>query len=49
MRAVSRHFQRLHLVVGLVESGLPLDDASKRLRPPLFWKAAPAFRAQAAA
>ena len=49
LRAVSRHFQRLHLVVGLVESGLPLDDASKRLRPPLFWKAAPAFRAQAAA
>ena len=49
LRAVSRHFQRLHLVVGLVESGLPLDDASKRLRPPLFWKVAPAFRAQAAA
>ena len=49
LRAVSRHFQRLHLVVGLVESGLPLEDASKRLRPPLFWKVAPAFRAQAAA
>ena len=49
LRAVSRHFQRLHLVVGLVGSGLPLDDASKRLRPPLFWKVAPAFRAQAAA
>lgn len=49
LRAVSRHFQRLHLVVGLVESGLALDQASKRLRPPLFWKVAPAFRAQAAA
>ncbi len=49
LRAVSRHFQRLHLVVGLVENGLPLDDASKRLRPPLFWKVAPAFRTQAAA
>jgi DNA polymerase-3 subunit delta len=49
LRAVSRHFQRLHLVAGLVDSGLTLDDAVKRLRPPLFWKAAPAFRAQAAA
>ncbi len=49
LRAVSRHFQRLHLVAGLVNSGLTLDDAVKRLRPPLFWKAAPAFRAQAAA
>ena len=49
LRSVSRHFQRLHFVVGLVEGGLPLDDAVKRLRPPLFWKVAPAFRAQAAA
>ena len=48
LRAVSRHFQRLHLVVGLVEGGLTLDVASKRLRPPLFWRVAPAFRAQAA-
>jgi DNA polymerase-3 subunit delta len=49
LRAVSRHFQRLHLVAGLVDGGLPLDDAVKRLRPPLFWKLAPAFRSQAAA
>ncbi len=49
LRAVSRHFQRLHLVAGLVDGGLPLDDAVKRLRPPLFWKHTPAFRAQAAA
>jgi len=49
LRAVSRHFQRLHLVVGLVEGGMALDQASKRLRPPLFWKVAPAFRVQAAA
>lgn len=49
LRAVSRHFQRLHLVAGLVDGGLPLDDAVKRLRPPLFWKLAPAFRTQAAA
>ncbi|MHA1153631.1 MAG: DNA polymerase III subunit delta [Alphaproteobacteria bacterium] len=49
LRAVSRHFQRLHLVAGLIDGGLPLDDAVKRLRPPLFWKVAPVFRAQAAA
>jgi DNA polymerase-3 subunit delta len=47
LRAVARHFQRLHLVAGLVDGGLALDDAVKRLRPPLFWKLAPAFRAQA--
>ncbi len=49
LRAVSRHFQRLHLVAGLVDGGLPLDDAVKRLRPSLFWKLAPAFRTQVAA
>ena len=49
LRAVSRHFQRLHLVAGLVDGGLPVDDAVKRLRPPVFWKTAPAFRTQAAA
>ncbi len=49
LRAVSRHFQRLHLVAGLVDGGLSLDDAVISLRPPLFWKAGPAFRAQASA
>jgi DNA polymerase-3 subunit delta len=49
LRAVSRHFQRLHLVAGLVDGGLALDDAVKRLRPPLFWRLAPAFRTQVAA
>lgn len=49
LRAVSRHFQRLHLVAGLVDGGLTLDDAVKRLRPPLFWKLAEAFRSQVTA
>ena len=49
LRAVSRHFLRLHLVAGMVEGGEALDGAVKRLRPPLFWKLAPAFRSQAAA
>jgi DNA polymerase-3 subunit delta len=49
LRAVSRHFQRLHLVAGLVDGGLALDGAVKRLRPPLFWKLAPAFRTQVTA
>lgn len=49
LRAVARHFLRLHLVVGLIETGMSLGDAIKRLRPPLFWKLAPPFRAQAMA
>ncbi len=49
LRAVSRHFQRLHLVAGLVEGGLPLGEAVKRLRPRLFWKLDGGFRAQVAA
>jgi DNA polymerase-3 subunit delta len=47
LRAVARHFQRLHLAAGLSARGLPLDDAVKRLRPPPFWKVAPRFKAQA--
>lgn len=46
LRAVSRHFQRLHLAVGLAaESGDP-DSALKKLRPPVFWKQAAPFKAQ---
>lgn len=46
VRAVTRHFQRLHLVAGLVDQGQPLGDALKRLRPPVFWKVAEPFKAQ---
>lgn len=46
LRAVSRHLQRVHAVAG---AGGSVEDAMKRLRPPVFWKTAPAFRAQAEA
>ncbi len=47
--AVARHFQRLHLVRGLTGRGETLDGAVKGLRPPVFWKRAESFKAQATA
>lgn len=46
IRVVSRHFQRLHLVCALVETGTAIDTAMKTLRPPVFFKQAAAFQAQ---
>lgn len=46
LRAVAVHFQRLHLVTSRVAAGERLDDALKRLKPPLFWKKKGAFTAQ---
>lgn len=46
LRAAARHFQRLHLVVG---SGAGVEAAMDRLRPPVFWKHKPRFKAQAEA
>lgn len=45
LRAAGRHFQRLHAVAG---SGT-LEEAMRRLRPPVFWKSVAAFKAQAEA
>ena len=45
LRTVAGHFQRLHLVA---TSGNP-DQAIKALRPPVFWKVAERFKAQARA
>ncbi|WP_419903189.1 DNA polymerase III subunit delta [Kiloniella sp.] len=47
LRAVSRHFQKLHMISGLVAQGVPMDKAVGTLRPPLFWKVAEPFKAQA--
>lgn len=38
VRAVSRHFLRLHLAIGLVSAGASPDQAVAALRPPLFFK-----------
>jgi DNA polymerase-3 subunit delta len=46
LRAVQRHFMRLHLCAGLVASGQEPESAMMRLRPPVFWKNKDAFRAQ---
>ncbi|MEO5335421.1 MAG: DNA polymerase III subunit delta [Magnetospirillum sp. WYHS-4] len=46
LRAAGRHFHRLHLVRGLVDRGMAPDAAVQKLRPPLFFKTADAFRAQ---
>ncbi|RDD63254.1 DNA polymerase III subunit delta [Ferruginivarius sediminum] len=45
LRAAARHFQKLHLVAGASN----LDQAIDRLRPPIFWKNKPRFKAQAEA
>ena len=47
LRAAQRHFQRLHLVAGEVAGGRSLDTAVKGLKPPVFFKLAQRFRAQA--
>ena len=49
LRAVARHFHKLQFVSGMVSQGLSIDDASKKLRPPLFWKTATEFKSQAQA
>jgi DNA polymerase-3 subunit delta len=49
LRAVARHFLRLHQVARQAVQGTPLEDAVKRLRPPVFWKLSGRFRRQAGA
>ncbi|WP_422369318.1 DNA polymerase III subunit delta [Pelagibius sp.] len=49
LRAVARHFQRVHQVAGAVAGGAPVEQAMKSLRPPVFWKSAAGFKAQAGA
>ena len=44
--ALQRHFQRLHRVRAQVDGGITLDDALRRMRPPLHFKQKDAFAAQ---
>jgi len=44
LRASARHFQRLHAVAGAPNG---VEEGMRRLRPPVFWKSAEAFKAQA--
>ncbi len=46
LRALQRHFQRLHLAGAMVSSGTSADAAVGSLRPPIFYKRRPAFGRQ---
>ena len=46
VRAVVRHFQRLHQVAAVVADGQPLDKGMAGLRPGVFWKQKESFGAQ---
>lgn len=45
LRLSQRHFERLHLVAGKTAAGGKVEAAMQALRPPVFFKAVPAFRA----
>jgi DNA polymerase-3 subunit delta len=36
IRATTRHFQKLHLTLGYIETGLSPKDAIKKIKPPIF-------------
>jgi DNA polymerase III subunit delta len=48
LRAVMRHFQRLHLAAGRLAAGAAAEDALRALRPPVFFKLKERFKAQLA-
>jgi DNA polymerase-3 subunit delta len=47
VRSLQNHFRRLHAIRARMDTGESLDAAVKTLRPPIFFKQEPAFRAQA--
>ncbi|GEO80824.1 DNA polymerase III subunit delta [Pararhodospirillum oryzae] len=49
VRALARHFMRLHQVAGLVAEGRSLEQAMATLKPPVIFTASARFRAQASA
>ena len=46
LRALMRHFQRLHFVQARVDSGMSEEETLRSLRPPLFFKLQDRFRRQ---
>lgn len=46
LRALQRHFTRLHLAAAHVAAGLSPDQAMAKLRPPVFFKAQPRIKQQ---
>lgn len=47
--AIQRHFHRLHRVRAAIDAGRSFDDATRTLRPPLFFKQKGMFQTQVAA
>ena len=46
LRSLQNHFRRLHLTKSRIQQGEGLDEAVKRLTPPIFFKQVPAFKQQ---
>ncbi len=46
LRALQNYFRRLHVTKARMDSGENADMAMKKLMPPVFFKQAPAFKAQ---
>lgn len=46
LRALQRHFTRLHFAAAHVAAGLSPDQAMAKLKPPVFFKAQPRVKAQ---
>ncbi len=46
LRALQGHFRRLHLTQSRMETGMPAEEAMKRLSPPVFFKQEDSFKAQ---
>jgi len=49
LRAVMRHFQRLHLASSKMSDGASAEDIARSMRPPIFFKFVDRFKAQIAA
>jgi DNA polymerase-3 subunit delta len=48
LRAVMRHFQRLHLAASRMSDGASADEVARSMRPPIFFKFIDRFKAQLA-
>ncbi len=46
IRAIQRHFQRLHFVCGQIAAGVQADQVINRMRPPVFFKRKDDFQRQ---
>jgi len=45
-RMLARHFHKLHLAKGATQKGSSIEQAMQKIRPPIIFKQAPAFKKQ---